>query len=202
MSVETQKSLKLNMILNATRGIVSVLFPLITFPYVSRVLGIENIGRYNYSNSIISYFLLISGLGIGGYAIRDGSAFRRQRDKLNQFANEMFTINVISTVISYILLLATAFVFPGMKEYWLLLAILSIQIILKTIGIDWLYSIYEDYLYITLRGIAFQILSLIMLFCFVHTAEDLNVYALITVIANAGSSILNYIHARKYVNLK
>ena len=202
MSVEKQKSLKLNMILNAVRGALSVLFPLITFPYVSRILGVENIGRYNYANSIISYFLLLSGLGIGSYAIRDGAAFRESKSELNRFANEMFTINMLSTVISYALLIAVMLVFPGMKAYWTLLIILSFQVILKTIGVDWIYSIYEDYLYIIVRGIAFQVLSLSMLFCFVHPAEDLNIYALITVIANAGSSVLNYIHARKYVKLK
>ena len=202
MSIEQKKSLKLNMVLNAVRGVLSVLFPLITFPYVSRILGVENIGRYNYANSIISYFLLLSGLGIGSYAIRDGAAFRESKSELNRFANEMFTINMLSTVISYALLIVVMLVFPGMKAYWTLLVILSFQVILKTIGIDWIYSIYEDYLYITVRGITFQVLSFIMLFCFVHTAGDLNIYALITVIANAGSSILNYIHARKYVSLR
>ena len=202
MSVESNKSLKLNMVLNAIRGILSVLFPVITFPYVSRILGVANIGRYSYSNSIVGYFLLLSGLGIEGYAIRDGSAFRENKTALNLFANEMFTINMLSTVISYVLLIAVMVAFPSMKAYWTLLIILSFQIILKTVGIDWIYSIYEDYLYITVRGIAFQILSLVLLFCFVHTAEDLNVYALITVIANAGSSILNYIHAHKYVDLR
>ena len=202
MTVESNKSLKLNMVLNAVRGALSVLFPLITFPYVSRILGVENIGRYNYADSIISYFVILAGLGIGGYAIRDGAAFRENKSELNRFANEMFTINMLSTVISYVLLIVVMLVFPGMKAYWTLLIILSFQVILKTIGIDWIYSIYEDYLYITVRGIAFQVLSLIMLFCFVHTAEDLNIYAWISVIANAGSSILNYIHARKYVDLR
>lgn len=202
MSIEKTRSVKVNMVLNGIRGVLSVLFPLITFPYISRVLSVNNIGRYNYSVSIISYFLLLSGLGIEKYAVREGAALRENKPELNRFANEMFTINMLSTVISYALLIAVMVVFPGMKAYWTLLVILSFQVILKTIGIDWIYSIYEDYLYITVRGIAFQVLSLVMLFCFVHTAEDLNIYALITVMANAGSSILNYIHARKYVNLK
>lgn len=202
MSIKKTRSVKVNMVLNGIRGVLSVLFPLITFPYVSRVLNVNNIGRYNYSASIISYFLLLSGLGIEKYAVREGAALRENKSRLNRFANEMFTINMLSTVISYILLIVVMFAFPGMKAYWTLLVILSFQVILKTIGIDWIYSIYEDYLYITVRGIAFQILSLIMLFCFVHTAEDLNIYALITVLANAGSSILNYIHARKYVSLR
>lgn len=202
MSIENRESLKVNMVLNAIRGLISVLFPMITFPYVSRILSVNNIGRYNYSASIISYFLLLSGLGIEKYAIREGAALRENRFELNRFANEMFTFNMLSTVFSYVLLIAVMFLFPEMKAYWTLLIILSFQIILKTVGIDWIYSIYEDYLYITIRGVAFQVISLIMLFSFVHTADDLNIYALITVLANAGSSILNYIHARKYVNLK
>lgn len=201
MPVEKQKSLKLNMILNAIRSILSVLFPLITFPYISKILGVENIGRFNYSSSIINYFILISELGIGTYAIRNGSAFRENRMKLNQFADEMFTINMLSMVASYILLILVIFAFPGLKEYWTLLVILSFQIILKMVGIDWIYSIYEDYLYITVRSIAFQILSLVLLFCLVHAEEDLNVYAVITVFANASSSILNYVHARKRIKI-
>ena len=202
MSVEKEKSLKLNMVLNAIRGILAVLFPLITFPYVSRVLGVENIGRYNYSASIISYFVLLSGLGIEKYAVRDGAAVRADKEKVTQFANEMFTINMLSTLISYVLLIAMMIAFPELQGYWMLLVILSSQVILKTVGIEWIYSIYEDYLYITVRSIVFQILSLLLLFCFVHTEKDLNIYALISVIANTGSSALNYVHARKYVHIR
>lgn len=199
MSALKQKSLKLNMVLNSIRGIISVLFPLITFPYISRVLGVENIGRYNYANSIISYFILLAGLGIEKYAIRDGAAYRENKEMMSRFSNEMFTINILSTLVSYILLTAVLFAFPGIKRYWILIIILSFQIILKTIGVEWLYSIYEDYLYITVRGIVFQLLSLIFLFCFVHTERDLFRYAFLTVLAGAGSSILNFIHAKKYV---
>ena len=201
MSVEEQKSLKLNMVLNAIRGILSVLFPLITFPYISRILGVENIGRFNYSNSILNYFVLLSGLGINSYAIREGASLRENRDALNRFANEMFTINMVSTAVSYALLIVVALTFSSIRGYWAMIAILSFQIVLKTIGIDWIYSIYEDYLYITVRGIAFQVLSLLLLFCFVHTQDDLNIYAVITVLAGAGSSVLNFIHARKRIKV-
>lgn len=201
MSVEKQKSLKLNMILNAVRGMLSVLFPLITFPYVSRVLGVENIGRYTYANSVISYFLLLSGLGIEKYAVRDGAAYREDSEKINMFAGEMFTINIISTAASYFLLFVLAVSFPYVFGDRILLIILSFQIVLKTISVDWVYSIYEDYLYITVRSILFQLVSLLCLFCFVRTADDLYIYAALTVLASAGSGILNYIRARKYVRV-
>ena len=60
--------MKKNMLLNAIKGIMSLMFPLITFPYISRVLGVENIGRVNFSNSVVSYFILLGGFGITSYA--------------------------------------------------------------------------------------------------------------------------------------
>ena len=196
------KSLKLNMFLNSIRGIMAMLFPLITFPYVSRILGVENLGRFNFANSIINYFTLLAGLGITNYAVREGAALRQDREKLGYFADEMFTFNIISTVIAYLLLLIVIFSPLEISNYRSLLLILSLQVFLKTIGIEWVYTIYEDYLYITIRSIAFQILSLLLLFLFVHTRNDLNLYACITVLANAGSSILNYVHARNIVTIR
>lgn len=202
MSVENQKSLEVNMILNASRGILSVLFPLITFLYISRILGVENIGRYNYSSSIISYFVLLAGLGITSYAIREGAAVREDPSALNKFANEVFTINILSMAVSYLLLVILLCTVPELRGYFSLLVILSCQIFLKTIGIEWLYSIYEDYLYITIRSIAFQVISLVLLLLFVRTKNDVDIYAAITVVACAGSNILNYFHARKRIHIR
>lgn len=192
------KSMKLNMVLNAIRGILGVLFPLITFPYVSKILSVDNLGKYNFANSIISYFLLIAGLGVSTYAIREGAQIREDSKRFKKFSDEMFTINLTSTVISCLLLIVTMILVPKFASYQTLLLILSLQIIFKTIGIEWLYSIYEDYAYITIRSIIFQIVSLILLFVFVRTKDDVNVYATITVISSGGSNILNYIHGQKY----
>ena len=162
--VAKNKSIKVNMILNAIKGLMSIFFPLISFPYVSKVLGVDNIGRYNFANSIISYFILLAGLGINTYAIREGARLREKENEFKQFANEMFSINILSTIISYVLFALLLIIVPKFQCYKTLLIILSLQIIFKTIGIEWIYSIYEDYAYITLRSIIFQIISLILLF--------------------------------------
>ena len=80
-----EKSLKINMILNAIKGIMSIVFPLISFPYVSKILGVENIGRYNFSNSIINYVVLFAGLGISTYAIREGARLRNDKEEIRKF---------------------------------------------------------------------------------------------------------------------
>ncbi len=195
------KSIKINMILNGIKGILGVIFPLITFPYISKILGTENIGKYNFANSIISYFVLLAALGINTYAIREGARLREDKEKLNKFIKEVFTINIISTIISYSLLFILILIVPKFKGYSTLIGILSLQIIFQTIGIEWIYSIYEDYKYITIRSIAFQIISLALLFICVHSETDLYIYAIITVISSVGSNILNFIHSKKYCKI-
>lgn len=193
-----QRSIKVNMALNAIKGLLSVVFPLITFPYITRRLGVTNVGRYNFAHSIISYFVLLAGLGINTFAIREGAKKREDSRELNSFASEMLTINLLSTVISYVFLIIIMLIVPSLYSYKALLIILSLQILFKTIGVEWLYSIYEDYLYITIRSILFQIVSLILLFVFVKNESDLNIYTIITVISSVGSNVLNLIHSRKY----
>lgn len=190
------------MVLNAVKGIMSVIFPLISFPYVTRVLGVEGIGQFNFSYSVISYFLLIAALGISAYARREGSAIRKDKAKLSAFASQMFSLNLITTVIAYVLLFGLLAVSTSIRSYSNLILILSVMIILTTFGVEWVYMIFEDYMYITVRSIFFQALSLALLLIFVKSGDDLVRYTWITVISIAGSSILNFIHSFKYLNLR
>ena len=197
-----KKSLKKNAILNSIRNILRLIFPLITIPYVSRILGVENVGKYSFAFSIISYFILLSKLGIETFAVREGAKYRDSREKFTHFASEIFTINIISSIISYMLLIACMAFIPQLSEYKLLLVILSFEIILTTLGCEWIYIIYEDYAYITMRSIIFQSLSLILLLSFIKTQNDLVAYTVIMVIAATGSNLFNLFNIHKYCNLK
>lgn len=194
--------MKLNMVLNAIKGILSIVFPLISFPYVSKTLGVTNIGRYNFSNSIISYFLLLATLGIKTYAVREGARIRDFRRKFEFFASEMFSISIISTCISYAALIILMIIVPKFSDYKDLLIILSFQIFFTTIGVEWVYTVYEEFMYITIRSIIFYAASLILLFILVRDKNDLNIYAAITVFSSVGSNIMNYIHCKKYCRLR
>lgn len=200
--MSTKKSLKLNMVLNALKGMLSILFPLISFPYVSKILGVDNLGKYNFAHSIISYFLLIAALGLKTYAVREGAKLRESKEKFTKFANQMFTINMISTGISYLLFVITLILVPKFAEYKALLLIFSLQILFTTIGVEWIYTIYEDFSYITLLSILSHIFSLVALFLLVKTENDLYVYAGITVLAGVGTNFINLIHSRKYCRIR
>ena len=93
-----KKNLGLNAILNSAKTILSMIFPLITYPYALRVLGVNNIGKVSYTSSIVSYFVLFAMLGVSTYAIREGAKLRDNKDLFSVFASEVFSINIIFTI--------------------------------------------------------------------------------------------------------
>lgn len=197
----TGKSIKVNAMLNGIKLLMSVLFPLITFPYASRILQVENLGKVNFSSSIVSYFVLLAGLGISTYAIREGSRLRNDSVKFNEFASQVFTINILSTIISYGALFFTIFFIPVLQNYRILLLIQSVSIIFTTIGVEWIFSIQENYLYITIRSLIFQIISMLLLFILVRDIGDYYLYAIVTVISSVGSNLFNFIYSRRYFKI-
>ncbi len=196
-----QRSLRINAVLNLIKTLMGVLFPLITFPYASRVLLPEGIGRVNFAVSVISYFGLFASLGINSYGVREAAKIRDSRENLSKFAKEIFTINMVSTAAAYSMLAVSILFVPKLQEYRTLLIVCSATILFTTLGMEWLYTAVEDFSYITIRSIIFQVVSLALLFLFVRTSEDIVRYAAISVVSSAGSNIFNFIHAKKYISL-
>ena len=197
-----EKSLKLNATLNIIKQCMNLLFPLITFPYSSRVLNPEGIGKVNFALSIVSYFSLLAGLGIGKYATREAAKIRDDKTLLSKFTKEILAINFTTTIISYALFFIALFAVPRFSEYRALLCICSSTILFNTLGMEWLYNAKEEYVYTTVRGMFFQVFSLILLFTTVKTKDDYIRYAAINVISSVGSNILNFINIRRLVNFK
>ncbi len=193
--------MKKNAVLMVMKTLLSLIVPLVTFPYISRVLQVDSIGQYNFASSIVNYFLLLSGLGISTYAIREGTKLRENRKGISAFACEMYLLNWISTGFSYILLLFTIFFISKLKSYIILILILSIQILFTTFGRVWIYNVFEDFSFVTCVQIFFQFFSAMALFLCVRTPNDINVYAIISVVSATGSNILYGYHTRKYVDI-
>lgn len=197
------KKIRINATLNVIKTIIGIAFPLITFPYVSRVLDVEALGIYNFCFSIISYFSLIAGVGISTYAIRECSEFRDNKEMQIQLIREIFSINILSTIIAYILLGVSVISIQRLSGNVNIIMILSIEILFTTIGVSWIYNIYEDFLFITIRTVLLQLLSLVGVFLFVKDKGDLIVYALVGATANVFTNLFNFIYANiKYCRIK
>lgn len=197
-----KKSIKVNTILNIIKTCSSIIFPLITFPYVSRVLQPESIGKVNFGTSYVSYFSLIASLGVATYAIRECSKVRDNKEQLNKKASQIYSINTCTTIVAYVLLALSLVFFRKVDSYRTLITIQSLTIAFTTIGADWINSAMEDFAYITIRTIVFQVLSLLLIFIFVRKPEDYIIYAIITVISSSGANLMNYFYRKKYCTIK
>ena len=148
-----QKSIKLNFIMNAILTLSSFIFPLITFPYVSRILLPEGMGKVAMGTSVIAYFALLARLGIPMYGIRACAGVRDDKVQLSKTVHELFLINLFMSGISYILLFATILSVPRLAEEHVLYFVMSVTILLEALGVEWLYKALEEYRYITCRSI-------------------------------------------------
>lgn len=180
----------------------SILFPFITFPYISRVLLANNIGKVNFGSSYVVYYSLIASLGITTYAIRECAAVKNDKNKLSNIASQIYSINIITTFVAYILLFLSLIIFRKLDNYRELIIIQSTVILFTTLGADWLNSAMEDFKYITIRTIAFQVISLILMFIFVHKSDDYIKYALITVLSSSGANIMNILYRKRYCKVR
>ena len=194
-------SVKKNTMYNMIKTISSIAFSLITFPYISRVLEPDGVGKINFGNSIISYLTLLAGLGVSTYAVRECSKYKGDREKLQKTASQIYSINICTMTIAYIVLIMLLLFVEPISKYGLLICIQSGSILLTIIGTDWLNTAMEEFRYITYRVLFFQILSLALMFIFVTEKDDYLIYAIITVISS-GAGIVNIFYRRKYCNIR
>ena len=197
-----QASIKSNYMLNSLLAISGFLFPLITFPYVSRILLPTGTGKVAFVTSIVSYFSMFAQLGIPTYGIRACAVVRDDRESLTRTVHELLGITLVMDVVSYALLAAALLTIPRLQEEKLLIVIVSATIFLNSIGMEWLYKAVEQYKYITIRSIAFKIVALIATFLLVKQESDCVIYGGISIFASSASNLLNFCNAKKYVDFR
>lgn len=199
----TQKrSLKLNFVMNAILTMSSFIFPLISFPYVSRILLPEGTGKVSFATSLIAYFAMFAQLGIPTYGIRACARVRDDKQALTKTAQELLIINCVMTVLAYAALAVALLFVPRLRSERPLYLLVSLSIFFNTIGMEWLYKGLEQYTYIAVRSIAFKIVALLAMFGLVHSKQDYVIYGGITILASSASSIFNFFHARRFISLR
>lgn len=193
------KSLKVNFIFNFANTIFGLLFPLITFPYISRVLLADGIGLVQFYQSIINYIALFCALGIPLYAVKEVAKVKNDTIKRNQVLVEILILYLSLTLLGYIVATIVMFTVPEIFANWKIFLLLSMHLLLVALGSEWFYQGVEDFKYISIRSLSVKFIMLISLFVFVHDKGDLLIYALLLVLAEAGNNLFNFIHLRKYI---
>lgn len=188
--------------MNAILTMSSFIFPLITFPYVSRVLLPVGTGKVSVAISFISYFTMFAQLGIPTYGIRACAKVRDNKEELTRTAHELLFINLIMTAISYFFFILALLFIPKLQAERPLYIVVSFYIILTSIGMEWLYKALEQYTYITVRSIIFKFIGLVGMFLLVREKSDYVFYGGITIFASCASNVLNLVNVHKYIGLK
>lgn len=195
-------SIKINFIMNALLTISAFIFPFITFPYVSRILGPLGTGNVSFAISIVTYFALFAQLGIPTYGIRATARVRDDKKLLSKTVQEIFIINVVMSIATYIVFFIVLNCVPQMNTDRLLFIIISSTILFNAIGMDWLFKGLEKYTYITFVSILFKFVALILMFIFIHQKSDYVIYGAISIFAASASNICNFLNVHKYITLK
>ena len=194
------QSVKVNYILNLINTGTQMLFPLITFPYVCRVIEADGIGQINFFQSIISYISLFTCLGIPMYAIREIARDRSDVVQMNRTAMEILLLHSMLTFVGYAIVAILCLTVPQIQVNIPLFLILSLTIFFTAIGCEWFYQGIEDFKYITIRGLIIKTVSVVLLFIFVKSKTDLLYYGCYTVFGVLGGNIFNFFRLRKYIH--
>ncbi len=196
------RSVKFNFIMNFIMAASAIMFPLITFPYVSRVLMAVGNGKVAAATAVITYFNLFASLGIPTYGIRACAKVRDDKEKLSKTVQELLIINSVTMFITCIAFVVTVAVIPEFSAEKELYIINGVGMVLNMFAVTWLYNALEQYAYITICNIAVKAVSLILMFLLVKKPEDYIIYGGITVLASSASYVFNFLYAFRFVSLK
>lgn len=191
-------SVKKNFLYSSILTSANYIFPFLTYPYVSRVLGVTNIGICNFVDSIINYFILFSMMGIGVIGIREIAQCKDVQERSKVFSG-LLMLNTLSTTIMLIVLIIAIYTIPKFYEYKELMYIGALKLICNYLLVEWLYKGLEDFKFITIRTIIVKVAYVISVFIFIHNANDYPVYYLLLTLMVVANAIINILYARKFV---
>lgn len=191
-----KNSIKKNYIYNLIYQVVIIIIPLITTPYLSRVLGAEAIGIYSYTLSITTYFILFGSLGVAMYAQREIAYVQGDKIKRSKVFFEILLMRFVTLGVS-ILLFYVMFIRQG--EYKTYYKILLLEIIANSIDISWLFQGLEEFKKIVMRNTLVKIISILLIFLLVKNTSDIYIYFIIYVMSNFLGNISLWIYLPKYV---
>lgn len=191
-------SLKKNLAYNVAYQILVIILPLITAPYVSRVLGADGLGTYSYIFSIVTYFGLFGMLGIANHGNRSVALVRDNRQKVSEAFSNTYIIQLCTTVIA--LLLYFLFIYCWFSGDKTIAYIESIIVLSYVLDITWFFFGLEQFAVTVTRNAIIKIATVVAIFIFVRSREDLWIYALIMSCGMLFSQIYLWLRIRKYAD--
>lgn len=190
-------NVKRNFIYNSIYQILLIILPIITTPYISRVIGAEGLGTYSYSYSIASCFALICVLGVGDYGSRSIAKVRDDKNELNKTFWSIYSLQLITSVIGISAYLIYIFLFANDNRIMLIIEL--IYVIALSIDINWLFSGLEEFKIVVFRNIIIKIMTLLSILFFIKDSNDLYLYTLIMALSSMFTQIISLSYLKRYI---
>jgi len=195
-----KKNFALNMLFAVLLQFATLIFPLITAPHLSLVLGVEKLGRVNFSLSVATWFGVFAAFGILAYGVKEVAKVRDDKEKLSKLFNELLVIRIVVSVLTIIVYLPVILITPRFSsEFWLFLVQGSI-LIFNIFSLDWFFQGVEDFGFVTIRSLIFKTISVIAIFIVITQEADYILFAAISIFALSFSNILNMFYVRKHIS--
>lgn len=191
----SEKSIKKNYIFNLTYQLLLLITPLITTPYVSRVLGADGIGTVSYAESIVSYFVLFATIGITTHGQREISYVQQSIEK----RSIVFWNTKILEFVTSGLMLVVYLLFTVSQDNSVIYIVFSCNIIAVFLDISWFFQGLEEFGKIVLRNVIFKLLNIAYIFIFVRTKNDLILYVVGITAFSALSNLSLWVYLPKYI---
>lgn len=182
-----------NYFYNLLLTVTNLLFPILSFPYVSRVIGPEGIGQVQFVFSFAQYFSIVASFGIPIYGIREISKYQNQTEARNKVFSELIVINALACCIIGSCYYAVINYFNYFNYRHDLYSVAVLLVVLGFTNVEWLYSGLEKFKAIALRSVAFKILGLVLLYTFVQKRSDYSLYLYLLIFSYLGNNILSLV---------
>lgn len=196
------KSVRKNFFWNVLLNISGYLCSVLTFPYITRVLGAESLGIANFAMSVVDYAILFSSLGITAIGVRYIAQNGDEEKKRNDVFNGLVTAHLLmSLVILTIYILCVCFL-PQLEEYKALYWVGALKILLNVFLVEWLFQGMQDFRYVTLRTLFIRILYIVGIFVFVRDSNDYDCYFYVTISQITINAIINWKYSKRYVHFQ
>ena len=193
-------SIKKNFFYNGLLTVANYLFPLITYPYVSRVLGVSNIGICNFVDSIVNYFILFSMMGISIVGVREIAAVREDREARNRVFSNLIALNGLTSGLAAIALAGAILFVPALAPYRSLLWIGVVKILANFLCMEWLFRGVEEFKYITNRTILVKSLYVAGVFLLIRKPDDYPIYYFLLTLMVILNAAINLSYSRRFVS--
>lgn len=186
-------SIKTGLFYNTLNSILRIIFPLVTAPYVARVLAPEDLGLYHFGATYAGYFSLVALLGIPYYGVREIAKVSGKKSDASKLLSELLSIVLLNTVILSSLYTLSIFLFEKFNSNYTIFLIVGISLYCSPFNIDWFFRGLEDFKHLTIRSIIIKLLGIVLLFICVRTRDDLVLYVLLSAFTTVVSDIWNFI---------